>query len=158
MKKYLFILVACLICSCKSNKSLVSPSNDRKPVYVVNGVIFGNNEKEKDIVCALNPNYIENITVLKGKEVQKYNPRIKNEGAIIIDLKSRETVLKEKNTGKLNKLLSPQKLKIEDVRFYINGKEAEKEEVLRTDIGETTLKTGEDGKPELYISTPLYIR
>ena len=158
MKKYLFMLVACLICSCKSNKSLVNPSNGREPVYVINGVIFGNNEKEKDIVCALNPNYIENITVLKGKEVQRYNPRIKNEGAIIIDLKSRETVLKEKNTGKLNKLLSPQQLKIEDVHFYINGKEAEKEEVLRTDMGETTLKTGEDGKPELYISTLLYLR
>lgn len=158
MKKYLFLFVVCLISSCKSNKSLVSPSNDREPVYVVNGVIFGNNEKEESILCALNPNYIENITVLRGKEVQKYNPRIKNEAAIIIDLKSRETVLKEKNIEKLNKLLSPQQLKIEDVRFYINGKEAEKEEVLRTDIGETTLKTGEDGKPELYISTLLYLR
>lgn len=96
MKKYLFLFVVCLISSCKSNKSLVSPSNDTKPVYVINGVIFGNNEKEESILCALNPNYIENITVLRGKEVQKYNPRIKNEGAIIIDLKAGRLFLKKR--------------------------------------------------------------
>lgn len=158
MNKYLFILILCLMSSCKSSRLSVSQSDYSEPTYIINGIIFENNEKSEDLLYALKPNYIEKITILKDKEVQKCYPHLKKRGAIVIDLKSKETILKEENIEKLNKLISPQNLKIEDLRFYINGKEVEKKKVLQTHIGELSLKTGEDGKSEVYIKPAIYIR
>lgn len=166
MKKLFPILLLCLISSCKSHEALTTQSNDAAPVYIVNGIIFENNEQWNSILCALKPEHIEDITVLKGKEVQKYNPHLKQYGAILVTLKSKATMLKEENIQKMEKLLKPTNTKLEEVRFYIKEetrssslwKAIDKEKALQTHIDELSLEKGEDGILNVYIKPTIFIR
>ncbi len=166
MKKLLPIILLCLISSCKSHEALTALSNDATLVYIVNGIIFENNEQGNSILCALKPEHIENISVLKGKEVQKYNPHLKQYGAILVTLKSKAAMLEEENIQKMEKLLKPTNTKLEEVRFYIKEKtrsselwkEIDKEKALQTHIDELSLEKGEDGTTNVYIKPTIFIR
>lgn len=166
MKKIFPIILLCFICSCKSNETITTLSNDATLVYIVNGIIFENNEQWNSILHALKPEHIENITILKGKEVQKYNPHLKQYGAILITLKSETAMLKEANLQKIDKLLKPAHIKPEEVRFYMKEdrrssllwKEIDKEEVLKTHIDTLSMEKGKDGVANIYIKPVLFIR
>ncbi|WP_294611883.1 TonB-dependent receptor plug domain-containing protein [uncultured Bacteroides sp.] len=130
-----------------------APIRDNEPLFIVNKM-----EVPSEIFAALNPEYIEQIEILKDASATAiYGTRGIN-GVIIVTLKSREQVKEEKSTKKIDDLLKSKGVDRRNVRYYIDGKEVPARTAYQTDIEQMEVKTGADGILEVYIKPIIFIR
>lgn len=127
------------------------PSNE--PLYIIDGCV-----SSSKVVSALNPEYIESIDVLKGSSATAIYGTRGGNGVIILALKSSEQVREERTSKKIDDYLKLKGVDNRNMRYYINGKEVPAKTAFQTDIDEMEVRTGADGKQEVYIKPMLIIR
>lgn len=130
-----------------------APIRGDEPLFIVNKM-----ELPSEIFAALNPEYIEQIEILKDASATAiYGTRGIN-GVIIVTLKSREQIKEEKATKQIDNLLKSKGVDKRNVRYYIDGKEVPARTAYQTDIEQMEVKTGADGILEVYIKPMIFIR
>ena len=130
-----------------------APIRGNEPLFIVNKM-----ELPSEIFAALNPEYIEQIEILKDASATAiYGTRGIN-GVIIVTLKSREQIKEEKATKQIDNLLKSKGVDKRNVRYYIDGKEVPARTAYQTDIEQMEVKTGADGILEVYIKPIIFIR
>lgn len=130
-----------------------APIRSNEPLFIVNKM-----ELPSEIFAALNPEYIEQIEILKDASATAiYGTRGIN-GVIIVTLKSREQIKEEKATKQIDNLLKSKGVDKRNVRYYIDGKEVPARTAYQTDIEQMEVKTGADGILEVYIKPIIFIR
>lgn len=124
-----------------------------EPLYVIDGYPL-----PSKFVSALNPDYIESMEILKDVSATAvYGARGAN-GVFIITLKSPEKVKEEKTSKQIDAFLKSRGVDSRNMRYYIDGKEVPASVAFQTNIEQMDVKTGADGKLEIYIKPLLMLR
>lgn len=125
-----------------------------EPLYIVNGIKLPN-----EIVTALNPDCIKELEVLRGDSaIARYGERGAY-GVLIFTLKSPEEIRAERSGKRIEAFLkSNGAVGSRGVRYYIDGKEVSAAAAYEVNIDQMEMKTGADGKLEIYIKPMLMIR
>lgn len=124
------------------------------PLFIVNGVKLPN-----EIVWALNPDFIKELEVLRGDSaLARYGAQGIN-GVVILTLKSMEEVRAERTGKRIEDFLkSNGAVATRGVRYYIDGKEVTAGAAYEVSIDQMEMKTGADGKLEIYIKPMIMLR
>lgn len=130
------------------------PEVKADPLFIVNGL-----QLPHEIVWALNPDFIKELEVLRGDSALiRYGDQGAN-GVIILTLKSMEEVRAERNGKRIEDFLkSNGAVASRGVRYYIDGKEVAASAAYEVNIDQMEMKTGADGKLEIYIKPMLMLR
>lgn len=125
-----------------------------EPLFIVNGVKLPN-----EIVAALNPSYIRELEVLRGDSaLDRYGKEGAN-GVIILILKTQEEFRAEQSNKRIADFLKTNgAVGSRGVRYYVDGKEVSASAAYEAEIDQMEMKTGADGKLELYIKQLVMIR
>lgn len=130
-----------------------APIPSGEPLFIVN-----KREVDPEIVFALNPNFIEQIDILKDTSATAlYGTRGIN-GVVVITLKTKEQVNEEKATKQIEQMLKLKGADKQKVRYYVDGKEVTAKTACQTAIEQMDVKTGTDGATEVYIKSIVFIR
>lgn len=128
--------------------------NTGKPLFIVNGVKLPN-----EIVSALNPSYIKELEVLRGDSARAHYGREGANGVIILTLKTQEEFRAEQSSKRIADFLKTNgAVGSRGVRYYLDGKEVSASAAYEVEIDQMEMKTGADGKLELYIKPVIMIR
>lgn len=130
------------------------PQVKADPLFIVNGL-----QLPHEIVWALNPDFIKELEVLRGDSALiRYGDKGAN-GVIILTLKSMEEVRAERTGKRIEDFLkSNGAVASRGVRYYIDGKEVTAEAAYEVSIDQMEMKTGADGKLEIYIKPMIILR
>lgn len=138
------------------NDSLIkdrAPIVPNEPLYVIDGYPL-----PSKFVSALNPDYIESMEILRDASATAvYGSRGAN-GVFIITLKSPEKVKEEKTSRHIDNFLKSRGVDSRNMRYYIDGKEVPASVAFQTNIEQMDVRTGADGKLEIYIKPILMIK
>lgn len=124
------------------------PIEESEPLYIVNGM-----EVPSEIFSALSGEYIESMEILKDDSATSvYGARGIN-GVILVKLKSNKQVKEEQANKQIVGFLRTRGIDRRNMRYYVDGKEVPARVAYQTNIELIQLKTGTDGKLEVYIQS-----
>lgn len=125
-----------------------------EPLFIVNGL-----KLPSEIVTALNPSYIKELEVLRGDSALAPYGKAGANGVIILTLKTQEEFRAEQSSKRIADFLQTNgAIGSRGVRYYIDGKEVPASAAYEAEIDQMEMKTGADGKLELYIKSIITLR